>query len=76
MIQFLNTPEDCQWLRETHLQGMSHLHDFRSFVLEGNEDAPTLLKLYMSEDPRYIDSCIEVDPTEGVPKVTYYPSTT
>lgn len=75
MIQFLNTPEDCQWLRETHLQGMSHTHDFKSFVLEGNEDAPTLLKLYTSEDPLYTDGYVEVDPTEGMPRVTCHPST-
>jgi len=51
---FLNTPEDCEWLRNTHLGGRTD-YKFESFVLYGNEDSPTKVELYFSNDPLYTD---------------------
>lgn len=49
MIGFCNAPEDVQWLKDTHLKGVplpSPYSDFKSFVLQGNEDAPHAVNLY------------------------------
>lgn len=56
--QFLNAPDDCQWLRETHLRGVclpTKYKDFTSFTIEGNEDAPSAVNLYVAEEPRFDD---------------------
>lgn len=52
---FLNTVEDCNWLKNTHLGGRNDLV-FESFVLYGNEDCPTKVELYVDQDPLYIDT--------------------
>lgn len=48
-IGFCNAPEDVQWLKDTHLKGVTlpdmYKH-FQSFVLQGNEDAPHAVNLY------------------------------
>lgn len=65
---FLNEPDNCQWLRDTALRGVSGIRPFRSFVLYGNEDAPDRLDLYAAEQPNYIgDAYQRVDFTEGAP---------
>ena len=51
---FLNTQEDCDWLRSTHLGGREDLK-FEAFVLYGNEDSPTKVDLYFTSDPLYSD---------------------
>ena len=51
---FLNTPDDCQWLRDTCLGGRTDLA-FKSFVLYGNEDAPTKVELYVDGEPLVTD---------------------
>lgn len=62
--KFLNTLEDCDWLRTTHLNHT--LHEFRSFILHGNEDDPAGLDLYTNRDPSYLDPYWEVTKdTEG-----------
>ena len=48
--QFMNAPEDCQWLRATHLGGRTD-YKFESFVLYGNEDCPTKVELYADREP-------------------------
>lgn len=53
---FLNAPEDCQWLRETHLKPSNWnneliIPDFKSFCLFGNEDCPREILLYQNEHP-------------------------
>lgn len=56
---FLNSAEDCQWLREVHLRGVplpAKYAGFQSFVLQGNEDAPHAVNLYVSADPLYTDN--------------------
>ena len=51
---FLDTPEDCQWLRDVHLGGRTN-YKFESFVLYGNQDAPTRVDLYTTADPLFTD---------------------
>lgn len=60
MLQFLNTPDDCQWLRETHLRALPQVHRFASFVMAGNEDAPGSVDLYVSADPEVTDTCARI----------------
>lgn len=52
--QFLNNPEDCEWLRHVHLGGRTD-YKFESFVLYGNEDSPEKVDLYLTADPRSTD---------------------
>ena len=53
-MKFLNTFDDCQWLRNTHLGGRTDLM-FGSFMLYGNEDCPTKVDLYPDADPLVTD---------------------
>lgn len=60
---FLNTPDDVQWLKDTALSGVplpAHWTGFQSFVLQGNEDAPYAVNLYLSADPMYRDNFYRV----------------
>lgn len=62
--QFLQAPEDCEWLRGW-LPGTP---PFLSFTIEGNEDAPERVTLYASADPLYTDTPVAVyvqDPETG-----------
>ena len=55
---FLNSTDDVQWLKETHLNGVflpAKYQRFASFVLQGNEDCPHAINLYVSNDPLYSD---------------------
>jgi hypothetical protein len=54
MQVFLNAPEDCQWLIETHLGGRTDLK-FGAFVLHGNEDCPDKVDLYADANPLHTD---------------------
>jgi len=56
-MEFCNTPEDCQWLRDVHAKGAP---EFASFVLHGNEDAPDSLVLYAAEEPNWTDMPVAV----------------
>ncbi len=56
---FLNAPDDVQWLKETHLQGIAH-PDFASFILYGNEDCPEKVYLYANAEPNYSDLFTEI----------------
>lgn len=53
--QLLNTPGDCQWLRDTALKNKKIDFQFNSFVLYGNEDAPDQVDLYAATDPLVTD---------------------
>lgn len=51
---FLNDPEDVQWLKDVHLKGplaKSFRDEVKSFVLFGNEDAPDKVHIYATKDP-------------------------
>ena len=52
--QFLNSQEDVQWLKDTHLKGKTW-ELFNSFVLEGNEDSPTKIETFREQNPNYKD---------------------
>ena len=53
-IVFLNTEEDCNWLRSTVLGGRNDIM-FEAFVLHGNEDCPTKVELYVDREPLITD---------------------
>lgn len=67
MSNFLNTADDCQWLRDTALNGCPGMPDFQSFTLYGNEDSPDTVELYESADPLYTDRFFRVSFTESAP---------
>lgn len=67
--QFLNTPDDVQWCRDVHLQGLHGLR-FASFVIIGNEDSPDELHLYVDADPDNRDQFVRVNFTGESPVVT------
>lgn len=57
---FLNSVEDCNWLRETHLadnnlNNANPIPGFKSFCLTGNEDCPKEILIYADEDPNVTD---------------------
>ncbi len=69
--QLLNAPEDCQWLRETHLKARA-LPPFKSFLLEGNEDCPSRIAIFSKREPLVTCCALEcfiLDAEEG----TYFP---
>ena len=45
----LTTPEDLQWLRETHLKYCKSLPVFVVAVIVGNEDFPDSIHLYKED---------------------------
>jgi len=57
---FLNTLEDCRWLRETHLadknlNNANPMPDFKSACLFGNEDCPQEILIYRDKHPTVTD---------------------
>jgi hypothetical protein len=57
---FLNTLEDCQWLRETHLadknlNNANPIPNFKSAVIRGNEDCPREIIVYKNQSPMVND---------------------
>lgn len=57
---FLNSPEDCAWLRETHMaeknwNNANSIPNFKSFCIFGNEDCPQEILLYRLEHPSLND---------------------
>ena len=60
---YLNTKEDCDWLRETHLKqsnwnNANPIPDFKSFCLFGNEDCPNEILIYKENHPNVDDKPI------------------
>lgn len=58
--QFINDRDDVQWLCEVHLAHLKDLPNFRSFVIEGNEDAPDRVMLFADVCPTVFDSPVRV----------------
>lgn len=57
----IDTPEDVQWLRETHLKNYhGPAVNFASAVLEGNEDCPQAIELYVCALPFVTDGCMRL----------------
>lgn len=61
-----NTPDDIQWCKDVHLQGLHGLR-FASFVIVGNDDSPEELHLYADAEPRTTDFYIRVTFPGGKP---------
>ena len=55
----LNTPDNVQWLRTTHLKN-NQPPPFAGFVLSGNEDCPLKLELYKNAKPDYNEKPVMV----------------
>ena len=50
--------DDIQWLKDTCLRGVTlptKYKDFKFAILEGNEDSPDAVSLYLSDSPNYYD---------------------
>ena len=61
---FLDTAEDCDWLREIHLtarnlNNANPIPDFKSACIMGNEDCPQKIILYASASPLINDPFAE-----------------
>jgi hypothetical protein len=55
---FIETPDDIKWLRQTCLRGVqlpTKYHGFKFAVIEGNEDGPDVVDLYVSDCPNFDD---------------------
>lgn len=53
---FLNTPDDIQWLKDTCLKGVilpTAWSGFQSAIMQGREDSPYAVNLYLAQDPLY-----------------------
>lgn len=68
-FEFMNEPEDVQWLKDTALKGIilpSKYANFKSYVLQGRENAPYAVNMYLSIDPYHSDDyfriCFELEP--------------
>lgn len=60
---FLNTAADVQWLKDTHLNGVTlpaKYKDFECAILQGNEDSPYAVNLYIAQEPHYQDNYYRV----------------
>lgn len=66
MQTFLDTPADCQWLRETHLAPKrlfapeEPVPGFDSCVLHGHETGPDKMELYSLASPTIHDTPVAV----------------
>lgn len=60
---FLETAEDIEWLKTTHLKGValpSKWEGFASAIVMGNEDSPEAVKLFLSATPLFDDNYLFV----------------
>lgn len=57
-IAFIEDADDIQWMKDTCLKGVelpTSYKDFKFAILEGNEDSPDAVSLYLSDSPNYDD---------------------
>jgi hypothetical protein len=57
-VAFIETADDIQWMKDTCLKGVTlptNYKDFKFAILEGNEDCPDAVSLYLSDSPNYDD---------------------
>ena len=52
---FLQSAEDCQWLRDTHLKHLAPVPAFKSAQLWGNDDCPDKVELYAKRNSLITD---------------------
>lgn len=67
---FLQSADGVQWLRDTHLRGVTLPTDwqqFQSAIVQGNEDAPYAVNLYRETDPHYQADYLRVMFDHGAP---------
>lgn len=60
---FIETADDIQWLKDVHLNGVSlpeKWADFKYAILQGNEDAPYAVNLFLSAEPHLGDDYFRV----------------
>lgn len=60
---FIETADDIEWLKTTHLKGVplpTKWESFASAIMQGNEDSPYAVKLYLSETPNFDDNYLFV----------------
>lgn len=72
---FLESPEDIQWLKDTHLRGVplpSAYHNFSFAILQGNEDAPHAVNLYADAEPRFDADFLRVTFDHNAPTYCEY----
>lgn len=73
--QFLTTADDVQWLKDTALKGVplpAAYAEFKSAILQGNEDAPYALNLYTTDNPTFKDDYLRVRfPNDGLVYAVY-----
>lgn len=58
-MQLINSADDVQWLKDTHLSGVTlptKYTDFKSAAILGNEDSPDYVHLYCGADPLITDA--------------------
>ena len=61
--EFMNEFDDIEWLNSTHLKGVplpKQWSAYKSYVLQGNEDAPYAVNLYPSDNPNFDDDFYRV----------------
>ncbi len=54
-MTFLNTSEDMDWLFKVHLKQRKDRTEFKSAILDGNEDSPRQVTIFKDENPHYMD---------------------
>lgn len=57
-IAFIEDADDIQWMKDTCLMGVTlptSYKDFKFAILEGNEDSPDAVSLYLSDSPDFDD---------------------
>jgi len=55
---FIETVNDIQWMKDTCLKGVvlpTKYKDFKFAILQGNEDSPDAVDLYIAESPNFND---------------------
>ena len=52
----INTAVDMEWLRDVHLKGLGS--EYQSAIINGNEDCPDTIEVYLNRAPLYTDEPI------------------
>lgn len=63
MNYMLTGTDNLGWLRETHLRGVALPKEYENFkcaILQGNEDSPHSVNLYVAEWPNITDDYLRV----------------
>ena len=72
---WLDSVEDLQWLSQTHLKGLQlpdEFADFQSAIIQGNEDCPYAVNLYVSRYPTINDDFCRIKFADCPPSVVIF----